>query len=420
MFERAYRQRLEADLARWQAEGVIAPAVRDAIRRTLGPLPKGVDIATVVGLVGGLLIAAAFLAFIAANWTAIPRPARFAILLAGIAASYGIGAWFSQNGRTFLADSAVAVGSIIFGAAIALVGQMYHIAGDFAGGMLLWAGGALVAAVLTGSRGALAVALTVGCIWSGARVYDDAVVPHLPFVAFWLIAVLLALSWDSVVARHLVAVAAIYWWILTGLGLIDRQALHDPGAVTAVGGCLLLGVGLALASIGPPTLRAFGLTLSHYGALAFAIALALVIARPYGSTVRGVPAWVLACGGAGVILAFVSAAIERRWAPAFAGVAIVLGIAAAGFARPTGSAEPWFAYALALVSMLALVVSGMLDDARPRLVAGWIGLACVIMAITWAVKGSLLRRSLFLAVAGIVAIALASMLNRLVPKEAVR
>jgi hypothetical protein len=145
-----------------------------------------------------------------------------------------------------------------------------------------------------------------------------------------------------------------------------------------------------------------------------------VISRLFGSTPRGVPAWVLACGGAGVILAFVSAAIERRLAAAFAGVAIVLGIAAAVFARPTGNVEPWLAYALALVAMLALVVSGMLDDARPRLVAGWIGLACVIMAITWAVKGSLLRRSFFLALAGIVAIALASMLNRLVPKEAVR
>lgn len=417
MFERAYRQRLEADLARWHADGVIAPGVSEAVRRALGPLPKGVSIATVIGLVGGLLIAAAFLAFIAANWTEIARPLRFAILLAGIVGAHGLGAVFAQTGRTFLADSAAAIGSIIFGAAIALVGQMYHIGGDFAGGMFLWASGALAAALLTGSRGALAVALAVGCVWSSMRVYDDAVIPHLPFIAFWLVGVVLAVSWDSAVARHLVALAAVYWWFLTGMSLIDQPVLHDPFAVTTAGGCFLLGAGLALANYGPLSLRAFGMTLSHYGAFAFAIALAATTSRLYGSMPGGVPAWVLMCGGAGMIFAFVAAAIERRWAVAVAGIAIALGIAAA---RPSGDAEPWLAYALALLAMLALVVSGMLDDARPRIVAGWIGLACVIMAITWGLKGSLLRRSLFLAIAGVATIALASVLGRLVPKEADR
>src|SRR6202521_819156 len=34
MLERAYRQRLEADLARWQADGMITPASGDAIRNS--------------------------------------------------------------------------------------------------------------------------------------------------------------------------------------------------------------------------------------------------------------------------------------------------------------------------------------------------------------------------------------------------
>ena len=58
----------------------------------------------------------------------------------------------------------------------------------------------------------------------------------------------------------------------------------------------------------------------------------------------------------------------------------------------------------------------MLDAARPRIVAGWLGLAGVIAAITWVVKGSLLRRSVFLAVAGGAAVALAVLLDRLRPK----
>jgi len=54
------------------------------------------------------------------------------------------------------------------------------------------------------------------------------------------------------------------------------------------------------------------------------------------------------------------------------------------------------AYAFALITMLCLVLSGMLDGMRPRVVTGWIGLACAIAAITWAVVGSLLKRAAFL------------------------
>jgi len=79
--------------------------------------------------------------------------------------------------------------------------------------------------------------------------------------------------------------------------------------------------------------------------------------------------------------------------------------------------EPWLLYALALASMLCLVISGLIDEVRPRVVAGWIGLAGLIAAITWAVQGSLLRRAVFLAAAGLVAVALASLLGRILRKE---
>src|SRR5262249_49539573 len=156
----------------------------------------------------GLLIAAAFLAFVAANWTAIARPLRFAILLAGIVAAYVTAALFDRAERDHLADMSVGMGSIIFGAALALVGQMYPLGDDFVGGMLLWAAGALAAAALTGSHSALAVALAAGCIWSGMRV-DETSSVHPQFGIFWLIAAVLALSWRTTVARHLVSVAAL-------------------------------------------------------------------------------------------------------------------------------------------------------------------------------------------------------------------
>ena len=95
-------------------------------------------------------------------------------------------------------------------------------------------------------------------------------------------------------------------------------------------------------------------------------------------------------------------------------------VVAAGWTKGLSLPQPWAAYAFALASMLCLVVSGMLDNVRPRIVAGWLGLGLLIAGITWAVRGSLLRRAAFLAVAGMAAIGLAVLFSRLVPKEEVR
>lgn len=420
MFERAYRQRLDADLTRWQSDGVITPATGAAIRGALPPLSPAVNIATVVGIVGGLLIAAAFLAFIAANWTEIARTLRFAILFAGIVGAFGIGATFARGGREVLADISVCVGSIVFGSAIALVGQMYHLGEDFAGGMMLWSVGALVAAVATGSRGALAVALAAGCLWSGMRTFEISQALHLPFVAFWLIAAGLAVAWNSGVARHLVAVAALTWWGVTQFGAAERLTSEVVPAVFTAGAALMLGAGLMLASLRLETLRLFGLTLSTYGAFGLAIVCAVttLIADPSHRVAFAAESWVSSCGALGALLAFGAAGLTRRAGPAFAGLASGMAVfVMTGLARPAGGAEPWLGYALLLGAMLFLVVSGMLDEVRPRVVAGWLGLAGTIAAITWAVRGSLLRRAVFLAIAGLAAVGLASVLGRLMPKE---
>ena len=416
MSERAYRERLEADLARWQAEGLLPPKSADAIRATLRPVPEGLTIATVVGIVGGLLIAAAFLAFIAANWTVIARPLRFAILLAGIVGAYGVAALFDRAERNHLADLSAGVGSIIFGAAIALVGQMYHLGDDFAGGLLLWASGALVAAVLTGSHSALAVALAAGCVWSGMRV-DEMAGVHPQFAIFWLIAALLALTWQTTASRHLVAVAALVGAFLGAVG-VTQARIASPNFTLIALVSLMIGAGLLLTTRASAGVRAFGLTLSTYGCFGLAVGLAGTVVEFSRPVTDGLPYPILAFAAVAPLLAFAAFLSAGRAGPALAGISIALALTMTSGLVPTAAAEePWLAYALALTAMLCLVVSGMLDDVRPRIVAGWLGLAATIAAVTWAVKGSLLRRAVFLAVSGLVAVALASLLGRLIGRE---
>lgn len=421
MFDKTYRQRLEADLAQWEADGVLAPAAAVSIRSALPPLPAGINIAVVVGIVGGLLIAAAFLAFVAAHWTEIARLLRFAILLAGMVVAGGLGAWFAAKGRIVLADLCASVGAIVFGAGIALVGQMYHLGDDFAGGMLLWSVGAFAAALLTGSRGALAVGLVAASIWTCMRIYDAPDVLHLPFVAVWLIAAAVAFAWNSRIAVHLVAIAALPWWIATSLRFDFDGA--QPSFVLANGAALLFGAGLAIAAAPSPRALRLGSVLSIYAASALAAAAVLEVTTVdeiIGFRTGAAPAqplWAILCGAAGVALALASAGFTKRAGEILAAIAIGLVLIAAPIWPASRAGEPWLAYTALLCAMLCLVVSGMLDDVRPRIVAGWLGIGCVIAGITWAVKGSLLRRSAFLAAAGIAAIVSATALNRALPRR---
>jgi hypothetical protein len=413
MLDGIYRQRLEADLVRWQSDGVISSAVGEAIRAALPPRPKGINIATAVAIVGGLLLAAAFLAFVAANWTAIVRPARFMLLLAGIASAFALGGAFDRTQRPYLADLGATVGSISFGAAIALVGQMYHLGDDFAGGLLLWALGAFTAALLTGSRGALAVSLAAACVWTGASVHAVADVPHLPFVAFWLACAALAVTWDAPSARHLLGVAAVAWWTITGINVIGADS-RDGMFVFAAGSALMFGGGLLIATMSQDRLRSLGRVVSIYGTFGLAtVAAATPLIRD--SVHPPFQAWVIGCALAGFAFAAAAAVIRREVATGLASVAIGLALVALADVAPVDG--PWFTYALALMSMLSLLVSGTIEGARPRIVAGWVGIGCVIAAITWVVEGSMLYRAAFLGAAGLAAIGLASVLGHLARGE---
>ncbi|MCJ9734043.1 DUF2157 domain-containing protein, partial [Bradyrhizobium sp. PRIMUS42] len=195
-----------------------------------------------------------------------------------------------------------------------------------------------------------------------------------------------------------------------------------PSFVLANGAALLFGAGLAIASAPSPRARQLGSVLSIYGAFALAgVAFLEVttvddIIRFRTSTVSAQPLWAILCGVAGVILALVSAILTKRTGELLAACAIGLVLVAAPIWPVSTAGEPWFAYAALLCAMLCLVVSGVLDDVRPRIVAGWLGIAGIIAGITWAVKGSLLRRSAFLAGAGIVAVVFATALNRMLPR----
>lgn len=217
----SYRDKVKADLDRWIGQGLVGADKRDAILATL-PEARRLDAATALAWIGALLLGVAVIAFVAANWDALSRFARFAVLLVAFLIAACGGAWAARAARPVLTNMLLMVASLIFAASIGLTGQIFDIAGDPKAASY-GAGVAAFALALAGrSTGAAIVGLVFIALgdFSGrdwfSGLSDDApwMLLAAPLGAF------LALRWSSAPLAHAAALAIIYcfWWFAARAG----------------------------------------------------------------------------------------------------------------------------------------------------------------------------------------------------------
>ena len=236
----SYRERLTQDLDRWISVGLVASDSRAAILETLGA-ERRLDAATVLGILGGLLAGVAAIAFVAANWSEIPRLLRFAMILTLFLSAACGAAWASGRGRPIASQVLLSVAALVFAAAIGLTGQIFDIAGE----PLAALRGAGVAAILLGLAGRSPWTLAVGLVFLGL---GDLAQPHRFDGASadlnWLIVAaplgaLTALVWRSQALAHVAGLACLVAVVTLGDSL--RQNAGDVFLVAAV----VLGVAAA-------------------------------------------------------------------------------------------------------------------------------------------------------------------------------
>lgn len=106
-----------------------------------------------LGILGALVAGFGAILFFAANWSDIPRPLRVLLLLAGMVALFAAGFLLSEVRGTHpnIGHAFLFLGTVLFGASIFLVGQMYNVQAHDPLGFLLWSLGALAMAVVVRS-----------------------------------------------------------------------------------------------------------------------------------------------------------------------------------------------------------------------------------------------------------------------------
>jgi uncharacterized membrane protein len=125
----------------WLERGIISPGQADNILSVYGPRPDaGKRILFVLATMAVFLFATSLFLVIGYNWQAIPREAKVAIILSGIAGAHAAGfALRVRRGLPLAADVAHFLGCLVFGSGIWLVAQAWHVSGRFPDGMLWWA-----------------------------------------------------------------------------------------------------------------------------------------------------------------------------------------------------------------------------------------------------------------------------------------
>lgn len=225
MQDSAYRKRLASDMPKWLDAGWVSADGGAAILASVesGTRRGAFGLSAILGTLGALLLGLAVLAFVAAQWEAVPRLARFALLIAGMLIAYGAAFQFARRDFRLFAEAGMLAGGLVFAGAIALIGQTYHLSGDFAGAVMLFEAGIMGAALLTGSPTMNVLGLIGAGYWTWLGTVDAHVNPHWPSLVAILIGVIVATVQNSHYGRIVAIIAAMYWVALTIFGFGDSE-----------------------------------------------------------------------------------------------------------------------------------------------------------------------------------------------------
>lgn len=143
-----FEQRILKKLDEWAAEGLITVEQAEAIRAR-EPAPKSSPpwgILIFAGF-GAVVLGLGVILMFAYNWDDMHKFAKLAVVFGALLGAHGTGMILRRkNHPEGFSDSAFLTGTMLFGAGIWLVAQIYHISAHYPNAFIVWAVGALMLA----------------------------------------------------------------------------------------------------------------------------------------------------------------------------------------------------------------------------------------------------------------------------------
>ncbi|HTO33471.1 MAG TPA: DUF2157 domain-containing protein [Pararhizobium sp.] len=242
-----YRGRIERDFNSWIAKGLLQPDAARAMLAEYDARETVFSAGRVLMVMAAVLLSAAILLLVAANWDAIPRLVRVCGIIGLIWVFYLSAAACISRGFRGLGAALLVMATMTFGGAIALIGQMYHLSGDAADALLVWFAAACIAAITFRSAaisvlsGFLAWAVFAQLVLDNDASFEGNGLIYLVPVLVVIVIGLVRYT-SAGIARHLAYLLALAWlgwlyieisemWLaglLFGLGLLAFLAVSLP------------------------------------------------------------------------------------------------------------------------------------------------------------------------------------------------
>jgi uncharacterized membrane protein len=176
---------LYAELTGWVADGLITEASAAQLRQRYGEPPRSPTqtiLIVLFAVLGATLLGGGLILILAHNWDDLGRPVRaflsFCPLI--VAQAFTLYAWQKQRTSVAWIESTALFQALMVGAAIALIGQTYHLPSDMRAFTQTWMLLILPLAYLLNSTLAILLYLGLTCLWTGS------IWSHLDHSLLWL------------------------------------------------------------------------------------------------------------------------------------------------------------------------------------------------------------------------------------------
>lgn len=171
---------------------------------------------------GAIMIGLGVILLFAYNWAEMGKYVKLAVIFSALAGAH-LAALLSMHRHPVLSEGLFVVGTMLMGAAIFLIGQIYHLDSHYPDAFLLWSGGALALAWARPSLSQAFIAIILVLSWHMLEVLDFSTSNHGAFLL--IIAGIFPLVWrlhSPLLARYV----SIALFITLGLSIsIESERL---------------------------------------------------------------------------------------------------------------------------------------------------------------------------------------------------
>lgn len=168
-----FGKRLAQELPRWQEAGWVSAEGGQAILADLEVRRSKMAWASSLALAGALLLGVGVITWFAAHWNEMSKLMKLVLIFLALTGSHvAHGLCLTRGGLPKLAQGMAFLSVLFFGAAIMLIGQIYHIDAHFPDGIALWAAGGLLTAWLLGSQPAMVASIALAALWTWTEQFE--------------------------------------------------------------------------------------------------------------------------------------------------------------------------------------------------------------------------------------------------------